>query len=442
MIVPASARVARVAPLAASLSMALALGSTPIQSLATDRVVQNCGDGGAGSGSLRDMVGTAVSGDLIDLRQLPTKCGMTHSTVTLTNGEIVMNQQDLTLQGPDAGAGSVSIVLGPGNTTRVLSHTGFGQLSINALTIANGNLQVGANTADGGCIKSNGSIFVAGSAVTGCTAEGIGAKGGGIYAYGSLTLVASTVSGNNAIASIWGSGGGVFARNGLAVKYSTLSNNYASTFGGGAYTSSATPGVDTFILDSTIEGNAAEHCGDGTLYTSSGVTISDSTISGNTGASLETGGVGVEGEVAISNSTIAFNVGDGVAVWGSPSSLTLQSSIVAENVLTPGTYDLNIEFPTTTTISGADNLVMTSSVILWGVVTVTSDPKLGPLQFNGGWTRTHALLPGSPAIGTGNNTAGFATDQRGHGYPRMGPNANTDIGAYQFDSIFAHDFEF
>ena len=92
--------------------------------------------------------------------------------------------------------------------------------------------------------------------------------------------------------------------------------------------------------------------------------------------------------------------------------------------------------------AGTDNLVIASNVPSPpGVITVTSDPKLGPLQFNGGWTRTHALLPGSPALGMGNDTGSLTHDQRGVGYPRTsGPNATTDIGAVQFDTIFAHGF--
>ena len=37
--------------------------------------------------------------------------------------------------------------------------------------------------------------------------------------------------------------------------------------------------------------------------------------------------------------------------------------------------------------------------------TLRSDPQLGPLQDNGGLTHTQALMPGSPAIDAGNNTA-------------------------------------
>ena len=64
------------------------------------------------------------------------------------------------------------------------------------------------------------------------------------------------------------------------------------------------------------------------------------------------------------------------------------------------------------------------------------NPQLGPLQNNGGPTLTHALLPNSPAINTGNPTFAPppATDQRGVGFPRV-QQARIDIGA--FESTFA-----
>jgi hypothetical protein len=63
------------------------------------------------------------------------------------------------------------------------------------------------------------------------------------------------------------------------------------------------------------------------------------------------------------------------------------------------------------------------------------DPKLGPLQNNGGLTFTQALLAGSPAIDAGDDSVtgsplSLTTDQRGTGFPRLsGP--HVDIGAYE-----------
>jgi hypothetical protein len=61
------------------------------------------------------------------------------------------------------------------------------------------------------------------------------------------------------------------------------------------------------------------------------------------------------------------------------------------------------------------------------------DPRLGPLANNGGPTRTHALLAGSPAIDHGDSSVS-GTDQRGRprlkdGDGRGGP--AVDIGAVE-----------
>ena len=56
------------------------------------------------------------------------------------------------------------------------------------------------------------------------------------------------------------------------------------------------------------------------------------------------------------------------------------------------------------------------------------DPKLGPLQDNGGPTKTHALLEGSPAIGAGDQEAAPDKDQRGVSRPQGN---GSDIGAYE-----------
>lgn len=63
---------------------------------------------------------------------------------------------------------------------------------------------------------------------------------------------------------------------------------------------------------------------------------------------------------------------------------------------------------------------------------INTDPLLGPLQDNGGLTFTHELLPGSPAIDTGDPT--FTPpplfDQRGPGFNRV-VNGHIDKGSFE-----------
>ena len=56
------------------------------------------------------------------------------------------------------------------------------------------------------------------------------------------------------------------------------------------------------------------------------------------------------------------------------------------------------------------------------------DPKIGPLADNGGLTRTHALLAGSPAIDAASSANCPPVDQRGVSRPQ---GAGCDIGSYE-----------
>ncbi|HEX5122230.1 MAG TPA: choice-of-anchor Q domain-containing protein, partial [Rhodanobacteraceae bacterium] len=126
--------------------------------------------------------------------------------------------------------------------------------------------------------------------------------------------------------------------------------------------------------------------------------------------------------------------------------LALYSSIVAKN--TAGNTPADI-YLAEGVLGGADNLVIgTNFVPPPSVITVIADPKLGPLQLNGGPLPMHALLAGSPAIGRGNQDVSFPQndanthDERGPGYPRAtGSPARVDLGAFQFDRIFFADFD-
>jgi hypothetical protein len=68
---------------------------------------------------------------------------------------------------------------------------------------------------------------------------------------------------------------------------------------------------------------------------------------------------------------------------------------------------------------------------LVGTSTTPIDPRLDPLQNNGGPTQTLALLADSPAIGHADSAKAPAADQRG--IPRLDETGEaTDIGAFEF----------
>jgi len=145
------------------------------------------------------------------------------------------------------------------------------------------------------------------------------------------------------------------------------------------------------------------------------------------------------GEAVILNSTIVGNSATFIGgVQSQESQLTLESSLLALNVDSTGNND--IQRVGSGTISASNSLfgedVNATAVInglnsnnLAGVA-----PQIGPLANNGGPTDSHIPLEGSPAIGAGSNSAGFATDQRGSGFPRAGGGA-VDIGAIQRSTV-------
>jgi hypothetical protein len=414
------------------------------------RTVFNCDDDGAGS--LRAVIASnqTQSGDVIDLSQLA--CG----TITLSTGAIAVPQADLTLIGP----GKERLVIGAGQASRLFDHAS-GTLSLEHLSLASGTYH-GAGNAFGGCVRSTGSVYLFDAAVEDChVSSDAGVAGGGAISAANVTLVFSRVSGSSA-ASIWNAppgaaaafGGGIAATEVALAKYSEISDNAVQTNapnegeGGGLVANTY-----ALITHSTIDANEAPCAGGlavvgAALGMVEGAKILDSTISDN--HSDHCAAVVIDAPAAyIANSTLAFNHADvgtqaGLSVQGTnpfaADSLTLQSSIVANN--TAGASVEGDAYVAWVLLFGSDNLVMSlNGPPPAGFVATSEDPKLGPLQRNGGPTKTRALQPASPAIGIGNDAAGGANDQRGSGYPRTtGPSSTVDIGAFQFDSIFASMF--
>jgi hypothetical protein len=218
-----------------------------------------------------------------------------------------------------------------------------------------------------------------------------------------------------------GNGGGVANNGMLTISNSTLSGN--TTFdqcvdelclaqGGGIYNNKK--GV-LIIDNSTISGNTVACAGTschaaigGGIYNNQGkVTINNSTISGNT--ALNSGGIYSTGAVTLQNSIVANNSGGNCG-----------------GTLTSNGYNLSSDSSCNFSSSGDQN---------------NSDPKLGPLQNNGGPTQTMALLPGSPAIDAGNpngctDNQGhlLRSDQRGKTRPNAEDSGGCDMGAYERQS--------
>ncbi len=421
----------------------------------TTRPVTTCADDGS-AGSLRVVVASAVSGDLVDMSSLA--CG----TITLTGGEIGIDVDDLTLQGP----GQSALTIDGGNTSRIFSIFSNGTVAMYDFSMAHGFVGQAA-FAVGGCVYSyfanpNSLLVLARVTVSECTAGDSMASyagGGGVLTYGAISVEASTISGNHVTGGVGASyvAGGIGTLYNATIVGSLVTGNTAIGtspgtgvgFGAGLDLS-GTPGTGgSVVSSSTISGNTAGSTAGGVYFftpylepVALTATVSNSTISGNAAAN----DAGLEVRLAsvtldLGNTTIAFNAAaegcGGLSVAGTANDL--QSSIVANNVGAGGEDDVC----GAGALGGANNLILVSTLALPGG-TIVADPMLGPLQDNGGPTSTHALLAGSPAIDNGNDTAALDFDQRGNGFPRIA-GAGADIGAFEVqggnDRIFANGFD-
>ena len=426
-------------------------------------VVSSCADNGDFD-TLRHAVLVANPGDTIDMS------GLACSKITLGSA-LQIGFDDLTLVGPGAG----KLTIDGGKVGRVFEHQGAGTLTLNDLTVANGVVE--ADQALGGCIYSKGDVALNRSVVTSCTAIGQSlSAGGGILAFGGLLAKASELSGNLASTqvgvseNISAAGGAVFTPyqvglinsvvsgnvaesptgivfgggamgSALKVKYSTISDNEA-TSAGDAYNFGAGGGLvgaaETTILSSTIEHNTSDLAGALFLQESYPLTASiiQTTISSNTGR-LGLGALSTVPAISIVASTIAFNTSGSLAnvAVALNGAATMESSIIADN----GPIDV-----IGGVIGGSHNLIKAVGPdTTVPMDTITLDPKLQPLAFNGGPTRTHALGSASPAINAGTNTGSYPSDQRGPTFKRVIGGA-ADIGAYERDTdhIFGSTLEY
>lgn len=383
----------------------------------TSHTVTTCADDGS-PGSLREIiadVANTLSGDAIDLTQLPIMC----SAITLdpAQGQIDITQDSLYLLGP----GEDQLTIGANHLSRVLYHAGAGTLAISGTTIADGTYDSPTWPA-GGCIYSAGNVSLLDSAISNCTvissSGSLPAVGAGVFAAGVLTLTSSRITDSHAFAHQGADahGGAAFTDKGFIAHDSEISHNSSVAIGGGVgYAGGVIAFGSVDIESSTLSGNSADGMGALELVGNVGytATITNSTISGNSG-SLRWGGVWSNVPLALSNSTIAFNhspfgtskKGDGLYVLAHT---TLSSSIIAGNWRADGQSDL--DSGTGVSVTGSNNLI-TSSAIPFPPGTITTCPQLEPLLDNGGKTRTHALRHTSPAIDQGD--AGTLTvDQRG-----------------------------
>ena len=170
--------------------------------------------------------------------------------------------------------------------------------------------------------------------------------------------------------------------------------------------------------------------------------VRNSTISNNSGS-----GIANRGTVNVSNSTISDNKNGGITENNrntSEAEVIITSSIIAGNQISesPDSAEASDLEGEGTFTSGGNNLIgvggntsLTDGVNsdLVGTTQNPLDPKLTPIQDNGGNTPTQALLSNSPAIDAGSNPNSLEFDQRGAGFSRV-VGSDADIGAFEVQS--------
>jgi hypothetical protein len=312
-----------------------------------------------------------------------------------------------------------------------------GTLTVTNSTVANNRVE----GSGGGIWISGGTATVTGSTITGNMASG-NRWAGGIGGSGTLTISGCTISGNSA-----GLGGGIYVAGSgtAAITDSTVPGNTGSSSGGGIYFGGT--GNGWTLANSTVANNQAPYGPGGGIFVAqrTTITVSNSTIAGNTTGSGAMGGgiyvangsvISAGGTLTLLNSTVANNqtagAGGGLWVGATRTQVRLANTIVAGNTAATAGPDVSGPFLSTSAYnligdgSGASGLTDGVNGNQVGTAASPLDPRLGPLQDNGGPTWTMALLPGSPALNAGDPDQLGVADQRG--VVRSG---GVNIGAYQ-----------
>ena len=393
---------------------------------------------------------------------------ISNSTVTMNNfnitggrlllavlgggGGIFSNNSTVTLNNMKVQDNGV-LVTGDGGGIYVLG----GTFNVNN-SLVDSNFVTVSTTGGGGIFATGGAtVNVNNSTITNNTAL---LDGGGILNTGgsTLNLIESTVSGNFSL----GLGGGV-ANRAVAlvitranIRRSLISGNtpllgIVGTLGGGALSNVGTDVISDAVMtviNSTITGNSSTAVGGGISNTLGDTVLVNNTISQNNstvggGGVVNVAGVLGLGRVFLRNNIVARNsdvlgtnlIGtDVLGIFNSQGNNLIGSNFGAEVSFDASAF-VGITPQPNVNADVVGNVVIGNQII---------DPLLGPLQDNGGPTRTRAITALSPAFNKGNNCVFFNTcvnplnntpldltsDQRAAGYSRMS-GVSVDVGAYE-----------
>ena len=379
------------------------------------------GAGIENAGGTLTLNSVAVNGNVIPAETaMPGNGGGLHSgggTVTVMGGQFMGNEATeggglwtngtLTI-GPSEADGTATTIANNTGRGDDASNGGGGVYAESGASVMIMDATLSGNTASG-TSGSGGAILVAdGSAVTvtrGLISQNRANRaGGGIEVADdadtedmmtTISLVQTTVVGNEIDEPMPGNGGGLHAGGAasVTVDQSTFSNN-AAREGAGLWIA----GPSTLLLDrSTVSTNTATEDGGG-VYDNGGA------------------------EITLRDATVALNSagGDGGGLLSQSESFSFSNTVLASNMADGSGADCSGSFATSFGfVQNADGCDLSGDPI------AGSDPMLGPLADNGGPTLTHRPMQGSPLIDMGSSD--FDVDQRG--MPRVIEQA--DIGSVE-----------
>jgi CSLREA domain-containing protein len=336
-----------------------------------------------------------------------------------------------------------------GNTS---DDSGGGIFSTGSLTVTHSLLADNAvGETSGGALETNGHAMIRDSVITRNKTNG---AGGGIGNRGTLELIDCQITDNSASEG-QSAGGGIINSGTLTVTSCLISHNkITSTYGGGldnwgqaTFIGSAIQGNSAFdgpggvynaagslmFLNSAIDANTSEYGPTG-IDNNATLTLLDSTVSANSisnsqvitatnstfsAAAIENTGRMVFGNATITNAELAMK---------NSGAVELRNTILAGNAADCAGPIVSLGHNLLGNVTGCSYAEASGDLI--GTSAQPINPRLGPLQRNGGATATHAPLPGSPAVDAGDDATCTLVDQRGVARPQ---GVACDIGAVELE---------
>jgi|GEM_PF-857396 len=325
--------------------------------------------------SLREAVGLAINtpGDVV-ITFAPELSGQ---TIFIHDGfftETLVIDRSLTIDGDLDNDGVADITVSADSSLDaddarggVFQIAGSADVILDGLVVRDGN-SIGNFSGTGIQVGANSSLVLANSAVLDNSST---LSGGGIAAFGDVTIVNSTISGNTSGFS----GGGVYARSAnVTFIGSTISNNTANSFGGGISVQQ-----DVKLVNSTVSNNSGSVGG---VDAAGSATLFNSTVSGNAGSVI--GGVFAQNTLTLTNSIV---LGNATASALTNTEVQQVDSFIGQNIVGSSPATFNASYSPNAINALAD-------AVFAQTVANSADPSIrsGVLGNNGGTVPTIALL--------------------------------------------------